>query len=361
MKITRGLIVLALLLVPVVTPPPPVGAVCPDAWVVSDDGSFSTYWEDVTIADATHGWAVGYTNNDEMTIAAWDGSVWTDVTPTLLGPTSSALFSTWAISPTDVWAAGSYSDTTTGTSRGLLLHWNGAVWQQETAPDGRSARPRSLWADATGDVWAAGVEFVRGRYVGMVLHRVDSVWTRMPVPRQRGHEHWLDGITGTGPKDLWAVGYNFNIATGLSRPLALHWDGVAWSRVRTPPVPDSGTTGLSDVSALDASHAWAVGYLRNSDRILLERWDGVSWHRELWRAYRGSEALQGVVAVSSSLAYAVGYHGTHPLILRWNGTDWSPDTTPWTRSGFADIAYKTGAGGLVVGRHNGDAIVAKCA
>lgn len=38
--------------------------------------------------------------------------------------------------------------------------------------------------------------------------------------------------------------------------------------------------------------------------------------------------LRGVSAVSSSLAWAVGFDGSSPLIYKWNGTAWSFDNPP---------------------------------
>ncbi|MDP9185650.1 MAG: hypothetical protein M3O29_08290, partial [Actinomycetota bacterium] len=90
--------------------PLPVEADCGDTWMLSDDGSFSTYWEDVAIGDASHAWAVGTSWNERIMIAARNGSDWEIVTPEILPNGISNLYGAWAGAADDAWAVVSYYD-----------------------------------------------------------------------------------------------------------------------------------------------------------------------------------------------------------------------------------------------------------
>src|SRR4029077_14852792 len=68
--------------------------------------------------------------------------------------TASRFTSISALSDTDVWAAGSY--TQGGVDWPLLDHWNGASWQVLAAPQaGSASRLTSVSALSGPDVWAA--------------------------------------------------------------------------------------------------------------------------------------------------------------------------------------------------------------
>ncbi|GCE29399.1 hypothetical protein KDA_48830 [Dictyobacter alpinus] len=62
-------------------------------------------------------------------IEHWDGRQWNYVS--LVGPTSDAndLTSITAISPIDIWAAGSLSNAYTQLDNVYMQHWNGKEWE----------------------------------------------------------------------------------------------------------------------------------------------------------------------------------------------------------------------------------------
>lgn len=67
------------------------------------------------------------------------------------------------------------------------------------------------------------------------------------------------------------------------RPLAEHWDGTAWSKVKTPNPRRFSTdsNALNAVAVLSANDVWAVGtHFDNghtSIKPLIEHWDGTRW------------------------------------------------------------------------------------
>lgn len=70
-------------------------------------------------------------------VLRWEGTKWSRVsspspgqTTVYNGPTS-VLLAASALSPSDAWAVGGYSSTTTDSSAATLIeHWNGTKWSK---------------------------------------------------------------------------------------------------------------------------------------------------------------------------------------------------------------------------------------
>lgn len=323
-RIAAGLITLALWLFPIT----PVSADCTGTWGISDGGSYKAWLEDISMADATHGWAVGYRldgdGNEQHRLLSWDGSGWSNATPAVLSYTS-WLTSVWAIGPDDAWASGKYQDEVTSETHALALHWDGADWTQVPLPQVESPRASALWASAGDDVWIAGTRWVGDRYGAMILHYDGQDWAKVHVPNPPSKDRWLWGIHGSSPDDIWAVGSEYDLVTAEGRPLTLHWDGAEWRRVPIGPVriTHSNTTFM-DVFAVSTDEAWAVGHRNNTHRLLMQRWNGTAWQNVKLPALDGYQVLEGVT-MSSSGVVAVGSAGRDPLILRREGTTWIQD------------------------------------
>jgi hypothetical protein len=118
------------------------------------------------------------------------------------------------------------------------------------------------------------------------------------------------------------VGISKHRWDGPDIPLALHWDGAAWSRVPLPrPLPDGGK--LKDVAMVSPTDGWAVGSRKTSDppheESLIAHWDGTTW--SYVPGPIPGTYLSGVVALSSSNVWAVGL-GQGVMVQHWNGQRW---------------------------------------
>jgi hypothetical protein len=156
------------------------------------------------------------------------------------------------------------------------------------------------------------------------------------------------GVTATSGTDGWAVGISDTKAT--NQTLAAHWNGTSWTAVSTPNPAGAchdgniqwAGTPLNAVDAVSATDVWAVGTTCYQGRTLVEHWNGTSWTIVPSPSFSTGgdgvqNALNGVVALSSSNVWAVGFHtavsGQYvTLIERWNGTSWrtvkSPSPSP---------------------------------
>jgi hypothetical protein len=121
-------------------------------------------------------WAVGFSTpvappKSAATLTLiehWDGASWTVVTSPNVGPNSvyqsNRLEGIAAVSPTDIWAFGSYfAANGSGHQMTLLLHWDGSAWS--VAPSPNPTKDGFLSdilfagvAPSPGNVWIVGAE-----------------------------------------------------------------------------------------------------------------------------------------------------------------------------------------------------------
>src|ERR1035438_5458722 len=98
-------------------------------------------------------------------------------------------------------------------------------------------------------------------------------WTVVTPPASTAGAE-LTGSYALSDTDAWVVG---GPANASAAPVALNWDGTAWSPVPTP--TPSGSTpdwALESVAASSASDAWAVGEQSSGQThdSLYEHWNG---------------------------------------------------------------------------------------
>jgi hypothetical protein len=246
-------------------------------------------------------------------IKRWDGSAWSTVpspNPTTGADVFNIVEGLAAVSPTDVWAVGSYSSDADPTTP-LILHWNGSAWSSVTAPAGIEGRLNAVAANGPNDVWAVGESFDG---TSLALHYDGLGWTRATSDSPHPDRNALVSVARS-PDDVWAaVGYGQDFPLA---PLALGWDGVSnWdSQGVTAP---AGSL-FSGVAALGWSDMWAAGDrpTPGSNRgTLVSRWNGTSW-----QTYPGAnvpgvyEGLTGIAATPGGNLWAFGHRDTFAKLL----------------------------------------------
>jgi hypothetical protein len=134
-------------------------------------------------------WAVGYStastkpppNQYEVPtktlIVHYDGTGWSVVPSPNVGPNtqyqSNRLLGLTAVSPTDIWAFGSYfAASGSNNQMTLVMHWDGTSWTLAASPNpqANSILNDILWGGvvtAPGSVWIVGSEDV---FYTLVLH-----------------------------------------------------------------------------------------------------------------------------------------------------------------------------------------------
>lgn len=205
------------------------------AWTAYDSGTTSPIF-DMWGSGPSDIWGVG----GGGTIIHWDGSHWSST----IIDASESIYRVWGSSGTDVWAAASPAQVLGGS----VLHWDGTAWAS-TVVVGAMAGPYGVWGSGPGDVWVVG-------WNGEIVHWDGAAWSSVPS----GTDQRLTDAWGSGPDDVWAVGDAGTI---------LHWNGLAWS-----PVPSGTTLRLWGVWGSGPDDVWAAGVLGT-----ILHWDGVAWTR----------------------------------------------------------------------------------
>ena len=179
-------------------------------------------------------------------------------------------------------------------------------------------------------------------------------WTIVNSPNVANRDNQLSRVAFVSSNDVWAVG---NSASSLDerRTLIQHWNGANWSIVPSPNAAERPINWLIGVEAVASNNVWAVGYSAMSqssssiNRTLILRWNGSTWsivpspnprpHNPALGEYPVSNELFDLAVVSANDIWAVGHSYTfsngQPLILHWNGVQWSnvpaPDTGDFGR------------------------------
>ncbi|MEV0124045.1 hypothetical protein AB0I16_21375 [Streptomyces sp. NPDC050703] len=192
-------------------------------------------------------------------------------------------------------------------------------------------------------------------------------WREVPAPAGQPAAH-LTALAAAGPGLAWAVGEQGRYGGTLGTPMALSWNGTAWSAtdlshltytggLRSVAVDPSGTTALT-LGTDTAGH----------DQLLA--WDGATWRE---RAFPGRGAagtkLTAVAAGPDGGFWVAGRHDGRAGLLRGSGGTWRwcgplPDEaapTPYgvrvTRGGevwvFGDVIARWDGAWTVVPRNVG--------
>jgi hypothetical protein len=251
------------------------------------------------------------------------------------------LYAVDALSATDAWAVGQYSDRPSLT---LIEHWDGTSWTVVRSPRphhrGAGEGLSGVLALASDDVWAVGSQALQTSDGTLIEHWDGSRWSVVSSPSP-GQSDDLDQVMRHGPNGrLWAVGARQTTFGGPFSPLVLEWNGERWRVIPSQNPPAGGY--LFDGASGSRDDAWVIGSVGVLDGTLAEHWDGSSWSAIPTPDTGFGSELNGVAVVSPADAWAVGQaFGT--LIERWDGTAWSVVPSPSRTGGSLEAVQAASA------------------
>jgi hypothetical protein len=185
-------------------------------------------------------WAIGGDGTDPL-IVHWDGVTWTE-SPTPNPPGIVGLGSISAVSPTDIWAGGTFNRDPFGAqSRNVTMHWDGLDWS-----------------------------FV-------------------PTPTIGTGHNFLSDLVAVSDSDAWIVGHYTPGGGGEERLFSARWNGQEWQLVDTPQpvrpfIPRAATVLGTEVRAVGALD------LNGRSRAAEMRWNGSAWVVDLMANIRGTSS-----------------------------------------------------------------------
>ena len=256
--------------------------------------------------------------------------------------THNVLTATACVSDGDCWAVG-YYNLTAGTLQTLVQHWDGASWTVAPSPNTGSTQSnvlRGVACAAANDCWAVGSYSEPGSpQRTLALHWDGVAWTRVASPNSGdGDYNYLNGVACASASACWAVGYR-SVGSGF-QTLTLRWDGSAWSIVASANGAAASQSFLDAVACASATDCWAVGWFVSAvtgfNQTLVQRWNGSAWAAIASPNALASthNDLHGIACAAASDCWAVGSASNgsarQTLALRWNGTAWAQVTSPST-------------------------------
>lgn len=293
----------------------------------------------VSASSENNVWAVGfhYSNMRGKTtlIEHWNGTRWKIIPSMDAGTGDNELEGVVALSNKNAWAVGYYLQTINGIfeAQTLIEHWDGKAWSIISSPNVANTEDglSGITVVSKNDIWAVGSYTPVGSYTSQSLIEQwnGATWSIVPAANVGQTGNGLNSVAGISANDIWAVGY-----VG-GNTLTEQWNGSSWNTVTSPSVGQ--ISSLNSITVIPGTkHLWAVGYgngIFNGDSKdnLTEEWNGTSWNVVASPNPQGyfADVLNGVVAISSTNAWAVGDNsGFHGMLLHWDGTAWTIAANP---------------------------------
>jgi hypothetical protein len=135
----------------------------------------------------------------------------------------------------------------------------------------------------------------------------------------------LFAASASSPNDIWAVGQS-----------TIHFDGTTWTAFPAPMIKGDNNSFLQGVVAISPTLAWAAGNVTDGAHPgqVIEQWNGTRWSLFPGPKF-GKRDRANVFAMTSSSANDVWAIGSlvnlgtglvSPLFEHWNGTAWTATT-----------------------------------
>jgi hypothetical protein len=290
-------------------------------------------------------WAVGTSGDggagqgnidDQPLIEHWNGTRWSIVTGPSLPPGGTGdLTAIGGTAPDDLWAVGFQLTAEAAQESVLFEHFDGTTWQIVTFPTESRAcdpnaadcflEPKAVTAAAPDDVWVVGTVAEPNPTANFAAHWNGTAWSVVATPCLEAAKasacsgtsinlNELTGVTALSGSDAWASGSEGNVNNmNFHIPYVLHWNGTAWSLVKTPNRGGEGSL-LNGITALGADDVWAVGQtqsLNGAIKPLTEQFNGSTWSLVPSPAPGSAgtlpdDSLAGVASPGGGLVFAAG-------------------------------------------------------
>jgi len=177
----------------------------------------------VSAVGATDVWAVGFDHTGALA-EHWNGTSWSIVNTPNPGGALGDLTSVDALGASDIWAVGN-SRVSGQQSRTLTEHWNGTSWTIVASPSNGALNNflAGVTALSPTDVWAVGT-YAKQQQLGsanrtITEHWDGASWAIVPSPNPGSDSDVLLGCAAVGASAVFAVG-GFE-GTGAQRTLVL--------------------------------------------------------------------------------------------------------------------------------------------
>ena len=160
-------------------------------------------------------------------------------------------------------------------------------------------------------------------------------WSIVAAPQPASHKNpsgQLSTVACATRTRCFGVGFYNNGAS--TRALVEQWNGSTWSIVPNPKTPGFTKSSLSGVACPASTSCYAVGYMNGASaasKTFIEHWNGTAWSVVKSANPSGGGRLSGIACLTNASCVAVGLSNgpvSKTLVERWNGTAWSVVASP---------------------------------
>ncbi len=300
----------------------------------------TSYLSDVACPSTASCLAVGHSSAAEGKGIAeyWNGKAWT----LIYGGADRFPRSVSCGSATVCWAVG-----TQGSASEVLVEryeyeagegeWWGDAYtaKKPIVPEGATAlRLNAIACTSATECTAAGYYTKEGKNNALIERLTSTGWTIQSTPAIAGGV--LEAISCTAAGACMAVGSEKPSGQPRS-PLALRWNGTAWSTVtvEAPKVkPEYEERWLRAVSCSSSSACTATGGFWSEEPEaggpVAAHYSGSGFVLSALPKLNGSSTLEDVSCATASSCLSTGHNGEGggTLAVAWNGTEWASQASP---------------------------------
>ncbi|HEX8102625.1 MAG TPA: hypothetical protein VF533_08445 [Solirubrobacteraceae bacterium] len=302
-----------------------------------------------TACTAVGGYSAQSSEPDTLVIARWNGTSWTPQTPPQKenGVFRQQLDAVSCTGASLCTAAGFETNAYAGGDNPLVLRWNGASWEKQTAPEPAGVDDGAwlggISCNSAGCTTVGGASvfgYANAGSVALAERRATTAtsWTLQSAANRTGaYSGDMFGVSCVSA--TWCLGVGtYTGGRGQGATIA-RWNGTAWASQTPGAAIGTGRGGdnLNAVSCTSTTACMAVGTYEEPGggifapaRPLAQRYNGTSWTSQKlpFPADAGSIQSMSVACGSATACFAVGQFQSGPYLARWNGTAWSQQTVP---------------------------------
>ncbi len=216
---------------------------------------------------------------------------------------------------------------------------SGNAWSRLSTPAvGQEDGLMAVASRVGSDTWAVGFATIYGDVKPLAMRWDGQAWT-VDRPSVSGSVALFTDVVIVGEQNPMAVGYRMN-ADGTRKPLVMRKDGPRWRSVPMR-VPANESVTLTGVALDRGGGTWVVGHGGEGAEVrpLIYKRDKEVWTEHKLPNFKSEAVLTDIVATSRKESWAVGYQRRNgiakPLVLRWNGKRWKRAKAP--RIDSADV------------------------
>lgn len=288
--------------------------------------------------------------------------------PDLVGNVRNSLEDLVVLSPTDIWAVGTYGYQALGSNDGasfaLTMHYDGAAWTPVPTPNPPNVLGQREVQLAAGDAVSSDLVYAAGTYTNEVPNSSDTLvmrwegasWEQLISPGQSGFGasgFLFEAVAAIDADNIW-FGGQFADAPGAPEAAMVHYDGSDFTTYLLPrdPAITTGAHRIRAIAALGPDDVWAAGSAGGSAVAVgssyVAHWDGSSWERIPTPNLGVLEIVRDIVVLAPDDVWISGVYRVippkggpvipTPLFLHWDGSSWTAVDSPVFARSMAALA-----------------------